>query len=126
MRSDVALILAATNQYVQGQKIIPLDYSPDSLGAINFGASLQLNFAGDTLVVGGWYDQGTLGSTWVFVRNDWGLWLQNANKLRASDLTSATAGQGNGVAIARGNASVVVTSARMDEIGNVNAIVIFQ
>ena len=118
--------VAATNQYVQGQKIIPLDYSPDSLGAINFGARLQLNFAGDALVVGGWYDQGTLGSTWVFVRNDRGLWIQNANKLRASDLTSATAGQGNGVAIARGNASVVVTSARMDEIGNVNAIVIFQ
>lgn len=118
--------VAATSQYVQGQKIIPLDYSPDSVQAINFGATLQLNFAGDTLVVGGWYDQNQVGSTWVFVRNDRGLWIQNANKLRASDLTSATAGQGSSVAIAGGNASVVVTSARRDEIGDVDAIVIFQ
>jgi hypothetical protein len=54
------------------------------------------------------------------------LWIQNANKLRGEDLTSATAGQGIGVALAKGNASVVVASVSTDTPGNVNAIVIFQ
>ena len=43
--------------YVQGQKIIPLDFAFDSLAEVNFGLSLELNFAGDTFVVGGYSDQ---------------------------------------------------------------------
>ena len=116
----------STAQYVQGQKIIPVDYAPNSVQAVNFGSSLQLSFDGATLVAGGWYDQLQLGSTWVYARSPSGLWIQNANKLRGEDLTSATAGQGIGVAIAKGSASVVVASVSMDTSGNVNAIVIFQ
>jgi hypothetical protein len=112
--------------FVQGQKIIPVDYSPNSTVAINFGQSLQLDFAGDTLVAGGYYDQGLLGSTWVYVRDERGLWIQNGNKLRGNDLTSATAQQAFHVGIARENASVVVSSVSRDTAGNVNAIVIFQ
>ena len=117
---------SSTAQYVQGQKIIPLDYSPDSVQAVNFGNSLQVSFDGATLVAGGWYDQLQLGSTWVFARSSSGLWIQNANKLRGEDLTSATARQGIDVALAKGNASVVVAPVSMDTPGNVNAIVIFQ
>jgi hypothetical protein len=112
--------------FVQGQKIIPVDYSPDSTVAINFGEFLQLDFAGNTLVAGGYYDQGQLGSTWVYVRDERGLWIQNGNKLRGNDLTSATAQQSRVVAIARENASVVVSSVTQDTAGDVNAIVIFQ
>jgi hypothetical protein len=113
--------------FVQGQKIIPVDYSPNSTVAINFGQSLQLDFAGDTLVAGGYYDQGQLGSTWVYVRDERGLWIQNGNKLRGNDLTSAIARQAFYVAIARENASVVVSSVSRDNnAADVNAIVIFQ
>ena len=111
--------------FVQGQKIIPVDYSFDSTVAINFGQSLQLDFAGDTLVAGGYYDQGQLGSLWVYVRDERGLWIQNGNKLRGNDLTSATAHQAFHVGIARENASVVVSSVTVDTAGLVNAIVIF-
>ena len=112
--------------FVQGQKIIPVDYAPNSTVVINFGQFLQLDFAGDTLVAGGYYDQGVLGSTWVYVRDERGLWIQNGNKLRGNDLTSATAQQAFWVGIARENASVVVSSVTQDTAGNVNAIVIFQ
>jgi hypothetical protein len=112
--------------FVQDQKIIPVDYSPSSTVAINFGQSLQLDFAGDTLVAGGYYDQGQLGSLWVYVRDERGLWIQNGNKLRGNELTSATAHQAFHVGIARENASVVVSSVTRDTAGNVNAIVIFQ
>ena len=112
--------------FVQDQKIIPVDYSFDSTVAINFGQSLQLDFAGDTLVAGGYYDQGQLGSLWVYVRDERGLWIQNGNKLRGNELTSATARQAFWVGIARENASVVVSSVTQDTAGNVNAIVIFQ
>ena len=112
--------------FVQDQKIIPVDYSPSSTVAINFGQSLQLDFAGDTLVAGGYYDQGQLGSLWVYVRDERGLWIQNGNKLRGNELTSATARQAFWVGIARENASVVVSSVTQDTAGNVNAIIIFQ
>jgi hypothetical protein len=111
--------------FVQGQKIIPVDYSFNSTVAINFGQSLQLDFAGNTLVAGGYYDQGQLGSLWVYVRDERGLWIQNGNKLRGNDLTSATARQAFHVGIARENASVVVSSVTVDTAGLVNAIVIF-
>lgn len=112
--------------YVQGQKIIPMDYSFDSTIAIQFGLDLQLNFAGDTFVTGGYFDQGQLGSTWVYVRNERGLWIENGNKLRGNDLTSATAQQGINVAFARETASVVASCVTRDTAANVNAMVIFQ
>jgi hypothetical protein len=113
--------------FVQDQKIIPVDYSPNSTVAINFGDVLQLNFAGDTLVAGGYYDQLQLGSMWVYVRDERGLWIQNGNKLRGNDLTSAIARQAFYVAIARENASVVVSSVTRDNgAADVNAIIIFQ
>ena len=62
----------------------------------------------------------------MFVRNERGLWIQNGNKLRASDLTGAAPGQGIVVAIARETALVVVSSIINDTALNVNAIVIFQ
>ena len=111
--------------FVQDQKIIPVDYSYQSVG-VNFGVKVQLNFAGDTLVAGGNIDQAQLGSLWVYVQVEGGLWISNGNKYRGTNLTSATANQGKEVAIARGNASVVVSGVPRDTAGNVNAIVIFQ
>jgi hypothetical protein len=106
--------------FVQGQKIIPVDYYLGANQVINFGLSLQLNFAGDKLVIGGPEDQDQRGSTWVYVRGARGLWVENADKLRGSDL-GATPYQGSSVALARGNASVVASACQSE-----NAVVIFQ
>ena len=112
--------------FVQGQKIVPVDYSYQSTQTVAFGGTVQLNFAGDTLVMGGWYDQQATGSIWVYVRDKRGLWIQNGNKYRGNDLNPANANQGYTVAIARGNASVVVASVGRDDPSNKNAMVIYQ
>ena len=112
--------------FVQGQKIVPVDYSYQSTQTVAFGGFVQLNFAGDTLVMGGWYDQQATGSIWVYVRDKRGLWIQNGNKYRGNDLNPANANQGYTVAIARGNASVVVASVGRDDPSNKNAMVIYQ
>ena len=112
--------------FVQGQKIVPVDYSYQSTQTVAFGGFVQLNFAGDTLVIGGWYDQQATGSIWVYVRDKRGLWIQNGNKYRGNDLNPANANQGYTVAIARGNASVVVASVGRDDPSNKNAMVIYQ
>lgn len=112
--------------FVQGQKIVPVDYSYQSTQAINFGQDVALNSAGDTLVAGGYYDQQQLGSMWVYVRDERGLWVQNGNKYRGNDLTQANASQGTKVAIAIGNASVILSSVPKDTANNTNALLIFQ
>lgn len=117
-------------RYVQGQKILPLDYAPASTVALNFGASLQLNFDGNTLVVGGWYDNNTVGATWVFVLTDSGIWIQNGNKLNDADPAQGLLfNEGQRVAIARGNASVIVSSVtqtKLPDTSVVNAVVVYQ
>jgi hypothetical protein len=97
-----------------------VDISFGATPSINFGRSLQLNFAGDKLVIGGPDDQDQRGSTWVYVRGARGLWIENASKLRGSDL-GLTPYQGSSVALARGNASVVASAAASEL-----AVVIFQ
>ena len=111
--------------FVQGQKIVPVDYSYQTT-TLDFGISIQLSYAGDTLVVGGYLDQAQLGSLWVYVRNNRGLWIQNGNKLRGNDLTLANAQQGRGAGLAKGNASIVVSVVINGISTTQSAIVIFQ
>lgn len=120
-----------TKRYVQGQKIIPLDYSPASTVALNFGSAMQLNFDGNTLVATGWYDNNQVGATWVFVLTDSGIWIQNGNKLNDADAPDGVLfNEGLNVAIARGNASVIVSAIIQHKLPTglsiVNAIVVYQ
>lgn len=117
-------------QYVQGQKIIPLDYAPASTGALNFGGDVQLSFDGNTLVAGGWYENNLMGATWVFVLTTSGIWIQNGNKLNNADPPQGVLfNEGINVAIARGNASVIVSSVTHNKLPNtsvVNSLVVYQ
>ena len=119
-----------SGRYVQGQKIIPLDYSPASTAALNFGSSLQLTLDGYTLVAGGWYDNNQVGATWVFVLTDSGIWIQNGNKLNDADPPQGVLfNEGVNVAIARGNASVIVSSVTQNKLPDtsvVNSMVVYQ
>ena len=119
-----------TGRYVQGQKIIPLDYSPASLQALNFGSSLQLNFDGNTLVAGAWYEANQVGATWVFVLTASGIWIQNGNKLNDADPAQGVLfNEGVNVAIARGSVSVIVSSVTQNKLPDtsvVNSMVVYQ
>jgi len=116
--------------YVQGQKIMPLDYAPASTQALNFGSSLQLNLDGNTLVAGAWYENNQVGATWVFVLTASGIWIQNGNKLNNADLPQGVLfNEGTYVAIARGNASVIVSSVTQTKLPDatiVNSVVVYQ
>ena len=119
-----------SGKYVQGQKIIPLDYAPASIQALNFGSSLQLNFDGNTLVAGAWYENNQVGATWVFVLTSSGIWIQNGNKLNDADPAQGVLfNEGTYVAIARSTASVIVSSVTHNKLPNttvVNSMVVYQ
>ncbi len=52
----------------------------NAVGASNQGFSVSLSADGNTLLVGGYSDNGAAGATWVFARNN-GIWSQLGNKL---------------------------------------------
>ena len=119
-----------TGRYLQGQKIIPLDYNSAATTSIDFGIGLQLNFDGNTLVVGAWHEADEVGATWVFVLTASGIWIQNGNKLNDADPAQGVLfNEGANVAIARGTASVIVSSVthnKLPDTSIVNSMVVYQ
>jgi len=81
-------------------------------------------------VAGGWYDNNQVGATWVFVLTDSGIWIQNGNKLNDADPPQGVLfNEGVNVAIARGNASVIVSSVTQNKLPDtsvVNSMVVYQ
>jgi hypothetical protein len=90
-------------QYVQqGPKLV----GTGSVSGSAQGLSVALSSDGNTAVVGGGYDNGYLGATWVFTRGN-GVWTQQGSKLVGTGMVG-TAWQGNSVAVsADGNTAVV-------------------
>jgi hypothetical protein len=64
----------------QGPRIGP----GDAAGAASFGWSVALSSDGDTALVGGSTDAGSVGAAWVFTRSG-GTWKQQGQKLTAND-----------------------------------------
>jgi uncharacterized protein (TIGR03437 family) len=86
----------------QGSKLV-------GSGAFGFalqGCSVALSADGNTAIVGGPWDKGSLGATWVFSRSA-GLWTQQGSKLVGSGAVGAPF-QGYSVALsADGNTAIV-------------------
>ncbi|MGA8030121.1 MAG: FG-GAP repeat protein [Bryobacteraceae bacterium] len=66
----------------QGSKLVGID----AVGTPYEGHSVALSGDGDTALIGGPYDNGTLfgsapGAVWVFTRNSSGIWTQQGSKL---------------------------------------------
>lgn len=93
----------------QGSRLWPND-SVDSW--VDFGVSLALSADGNTALIGGDNENGSLGAAWVFARAN-GVWTQQGGKLTASDATgmgppSQQVFQGFAVSLsADGNTAVV-------------------
>jgi hypothetical protein len=86
----------------EGQKLI----GTGGIGATYQGASVSLSGDGNTLLVGGYGDNGGLGATWVFTRFI-GEWSQMGSKLTGSGAI-ASAFQGARVALsANGNTAAI-------------------
>lgn len=86
----------------QGPKLI----ANDDVGAARQGEAVAISGDGHTVIVGGTYDNGSIGASWVYTRNG-GTWTQQGAKLLASD-SSGNASQGLGLSMSLdGNLALV-------------------
>ncbi len=86
----------------QGQKLV----GTGATAAAHQGASVGLSADGNTLVEGGWSDNGYAGAVWVFTRDSNGTWSQQGQKLVGTSATGAAA-QGFSVALSNGGNTLV-------------------
>ncbi|MFZ4797170.1 MAG: T9SS type A sorting domain-containing protein [Bacteroidia bacterium] len=86
----------------QGNKLV----GTGNIGSSWQGVSASISADGNTVIIGGRYDNSLQGAAWVFTRNN-GLWSQQGNKLVGTGGIGAT-GQGSSVSIsADGNTAAV-------------------
>ncbi len=86
----------------QGPKL----YGAGTVGTSRMGASVSLSADGNTVIAGGYLDNGNIGAAWVFNRSN-GVWAQQGNKLVGTDATFRTA-QGESVSISADGNTVIV------------------
>jgi hypothetical protein len=102
----------------QGNKLV----GTDVVGTPQQGKSVALSADGNTAVVGGPFDNGNIGATWVFTRNGAGVWTQQGNKLVGNDAIGA-ATQAISVALS-GDGNTAVIGGQFDN-GSVGAAWVF-
>jgi hypothetical protein len=105
----------ATAQYVQqGQKLV----GSGGIGQSFQGYSTALSADGNTAIVGGYFDNESVGAAWVFVRSN-GVWTQEGSKLVGAGATG-NAEQGVSVALsADGSTAIVGGPANNGDVGAV-------
>jgi hypothetical protein len=81
-------------------------------GSPQQGWSVSVSSDGNTLAVGGNKDNGGVGATWIFTRNDSGLWTQQGSKLVGTGATG-DAQQGNAVALS-GDGNTLIEGGNID------------
>ncbi len=87
----------------QGEKLI----GTGAIGNAHQGYSVSLSADGNTLAVGGPYDNDEVGATWIFTRTD-GVWSQQGSKLVGTGYIGDYTDQGNSVSLsADGNTLAV-------------------
>jgi hypothetical protein len=86
----------------QGNKLV----ANDAAGLAQQGWSVAVSADGNTVIVGGPYDNNQAGAAWVYTRSN-GVWTQEGHKLVANDAVGA-AQQGASVSLAAdGNTAIV-------------------
>jgi len=86
----------------QGSKLV----GTGAVGTALQGASVSISADGNTAIVGGWYDNSSVGAAWVYTRSG-GVWLQQGSKLAGTGAVGTTL-QGFSVSIsADGNTAIV-------------------
>ena len=93
----------------QGNKLVgtgAIANNGNPKGNAQQGQSVSLSADGNTALVGGWFDNGGIGATWVFTRSG-GVWTQQGNKLLGST-GAGNSYQGKAVALsADGNTALI-------------------
>jgi hypothetical protein len=79
----------------QGSKLV----GNDAVGVANQGISVTLSGDGNTAIVGGPADNGSIGAAWVFTRSN-GVWSQQGSKLVGIGWITLGTGVGQGTSVA--------------------------
>ena len=92
----------------QGDKLVGSGFIPSNVSpGAEQGCSVSLSYDGNIALIGGPYNNGGFGATWVFTRNSKGNWSQQGDYLAALNATS-TASQGNSVSLSSdGNTALI-------------------
>lgn len=78
------------------------------------GSAVAISGDGNTLVAGGYNDNGGKGASWIFIRNG-GTWTQQGNKF-VDSFASGNANQGSGVSLSS-DGNVMLVGGRTDAAG---------
>jgi hypothetical protein len=89
----------------QGSKLV----ASDAVGVARFGKSVAISADGNTVIVGGPYDNADTGAAWVFTRSG-GVWSQQGSKLVGTGAVGA-AEQGWSVGISADGTTAIVGGA---------------
>jgi hypothetical protein len=87
----------------QGRKLV----GSGAVGAAQQGTSVAISADGNTVILGGPFDNNTLGAIWVFRRNG-GLWSQQGRKLVGTSAGGPISMQGTSVAISADGKDAIV------------------
>lgn len=68
----------------QGSKLVGTGFVSNPPNYVYQGGTVSISDNGDTLAVGGQFDNSSTGSTWIFTRSG-GVWTQQGSKLVATD-----------------------------------------
>jgi len=87
----------------QGGKLV----GTGTTGAARQGASVSLSADGNTAIVGGSFDNGSVGTAWIYIRTG-SSWVQHGAKLVGTGNTGSNSNQGQSVSLsADGNTAMV-------------------
>jgi len=87
----------------QGSKLV----GTGATGNAGQGFSVSLSEDGNTALIGGWADNGSVGAAWVFTRSS-GTWSQQGSKLVGTGALGAPSNQGTSVSLsADGNTALI-------------------
>jgi len=86
----------------QGSKLV----GTGAVGAAEQGVSVSLTADGNTAMVGGWFDNSSVGAAWVYTRSG-GAWTQQGQKLVGTGGAGSFSEQGSSVSLsADGNTAI--------------------
>ena len=87
----------------QGEKLV----GSNAIGSASQGWAVAISADGQTLLIGGPFDNSSAGAAWVFVRSG-GVWTQQGSKLVGIGAAGANVNQGHSVALsADGNTALI-------------------
>ena len=87
----------------QGNKLV----GTNAIGQSSLGSSVSISANGNTVIIGGFYDNNQVGAAWIFTRTG-STWTQQGSKLVGSGADVNGAEQGQSVAISADGNTVII------------------